>query len=739
VNVTQRSKRFIFAVVILALAGFAASGATERNASGALKDLLGDLDPREIPTGILYDRVVPLSRIDRFDGTRSSPPLGAREWRQICFEMSNAAVTQPRWPALAAIDRTGARIMARGAVPVVLMSFRYNRIRADAFEDGSLSIRAGRATRTGADPLVERTAYAAAAMKDYTHRGEEVAFAFDRDLYVSNDPAEPLHVDVDFDDGLGFRRVRFGTDLRVGYDRPGNKTVATRTAMSDGRVLYGGFLFRVEDLQTPDPDDTLSVTASIPYDGGYGSGEAYVYLSDAHAEITNPIVVVEGFDLDNTMNWDELYDLLNQESLIETLRVEGFDAVVLNFADATDYIQRNGFVVVELLQQIEALLGPYRDIALVGGSMGALCGRYALAYMEHNSLVHRVRTFVSFDGPQEGANIPLGIQYWLDFFSELSDDASFLLSRLDTPAARQMLVYHHTTPPGTAGGSDSLRAEMLADFVAVGDYPTLPRKCAAANGSGNRVDQGFSPGDQVISYVYNALLISITGNVWAVPDGAGQVIFDGRIRILIPVDQMSVSVSGTLPYDNAPGGRRNSMAQMDSTQAPYGDIVALHPGHCFVPTVSALDLDTNDPFYDVAGDAELLSHTPFDAVYYPSENQDHMTITAETAAWLVDEIEAGVTGVAVTAAPPRLVLSAPVPNPVSSAAVVRFSTDRNSPVELALYDVAGRRVAGVLEQGSQPPGTGTAIVDATNLPSGVYFLRLDASGRSIARKLVVIH
>ncbi len=730
---------FAFVAAVAAGATYSPAGAAERHAPAELQKLFGGIEARDIPTGILYDRVVPLSRIDRYTGAESSPPMGIREWRQICFEMANASTARPEWPALGEIDRIGSRIIARGAVPLVFLNFRYDRIRPEAFEDGSLSIQDARLVRTGADPFVARTAFAASALKDYTYRGQRVAFALDRGLYASNDPAGPARIEVDFDDGAGFRMVDFGADQTVNYDRPGKKTIVTRTELSDGRVLYGSFEFRVEALQTPDPNDTLSVTASIPFNGGYGTGEAYVYLSGAHTAITNPIVVVEGFDLDNTMNWDELYNLLNQQNLLEALRAEGFDAIVLNFTDATDYVQKNSFVVVELVEEIEALLDPYRDIALVGGSMGGLCSRYALAYMEHNALSHRVRTFISFDGPQKGANIPLGIQYWLDFFSGLSTDASYLLSRLDTPAARQMLLYHHTTPPGTTGESDPLRAAMLSDFAAVGSYPALPRKVAMANGSGTRAGQGFSPGSQIIDYEYTGFLVSITGNVWAVPDAASQIILDGRIRILFSTDQQSVTVSGTLPYDNAPGGRRDSMAQMDSTQAPYGDIIALYPSHCFVPTVSALDLDTSDPFYDIAGDPNLLSHTPFDAVYFPADNQDHMTITAETASWIIGELESSVTGVTGTSVPLRLELSAPLPNPVSSGAVVQFSTDRQGPVDIAVYDVAGRRVAGVLESGGRAPGPGTARVDTRSLPSGVYFIRLNTAGGSIARKLVILH
>jgi len=59
-------------------------------------------------------------------------------------------------------------------------------------------------------------------------------------------------------------------------------------------------------------------------------------------------------------------------------------------------------------------------ISLVAGEgpWARRLARYALAYLESNALPHEVRTFISFDSPQAGANIPLGIQYWLAFFAD---------------------------------------------------------------------------------------------------------------------------------------------------------------------------------------------------------------------------------------------------------------------------------------------------------------------------------
>jgi hypothetical protein len=261
---------------------------------------------------------------------------------------------------------------------------------------------------------------------------------------------------------------------------------------------------------------------------------------------------------------------------------------------------------------------------------------------------------------------------------------------------------------------------------------------AVANGSGAQTSQGFSAGDQIISYEYNGLFVDITGNVWAVPDGASGTIFDGETVIFFIPDGMTVTVSGTRPFDNAPGGRRDSMAQMDATPAPYGDIVALYTHHCFIPTISALDLATSDLFYDIAGDPNLSLVTPFDAVYFPAENQDHMAITPQTASWLIAELENGVTSVEGDGAPFFLELSPPLPNPASSTASVRYATRRRGPAELAVFDVGGRRVATVFDRRDLAPGPGAAEIRVGELPSGVYFVRMRAEGRSIARKLVVL-
>ncbi|MDH3215426.1 MAG: T9SS type A sorting domain-containing protein [Candidatus Krumholzibacteria bacterium] len=745
----QPAKQFVVILSILlaqvCLPRWVPDSSASNKIEEALTDGLSAVDRSKLPTGILYDRVLPISRIEAHDGGEASRSVTLAQWKQLYHEIWGASLQEPSWPHLTSILDAEKQRIREGVFPLVFMNFKYNRIRPTAFADGSLVIRDQRLVETGVgDPFLESRVFAVASLKDYTHRGEQVSFVLERDRYLTNDGVPPREIQVDFADGMGYRSVNFGRRYSVRYAETGRKTIKVNVAFTDDSTLQGSFAFRVVSLQTPTPHDTLMITSTIPFNGEFAGGEAYVYLSDLHTTLTNPAILIEGFDLDNTMNWDELYALINQENLVEILRGDGFDAVVLNFADATDYIQKNSLLIVELIEQVKTMISPMTDLAVVGASMGGLASRYALAYMETNGVDHRVRVFVSFDSPQSGANIPLGVQYWLDFFSGQSAEAAFLLSRLDTPAARQMLVYHHTGPPTTSGESDPLRADFLADLSSAGDYPSNLRKVAVANGSGYQNNQGFAAGDQIIDYEFSNLLVDIVGNVWAVPDGTTGAIFDGLFHIIFTTpEQLTVSVAGTQPFDSAPGGSRNSMAQMDSTEAPFGDIVALHDSHCFIPTISALDLDTQDLFYDVAGDQNLLAISPFDAVYFPIENQSHVDITPESALWLISEIEGTVSAVfAGRPYTPTVVRHRNFPNPFNPATTIRFELSRAEFVSLKIFTVEGREVTDLVSE-TLPAGSHKTTWSGRDhrgqpVASGSYFYRLQAGSQTMTRRMVLV-
>jgi len=734
---TRPSVRLAAVAVGLLLA--ATTAAQGRLETASLDAALRDLSPLA-RTGVLVDRVLPLARIEELDGGPGTRVVGSQRWRQAYDELRRATLERASGPDLATLDLRARTSSRAGVLPIAWLDRAYERVRPGALSDGSIAMTDGRLVPTGPQPLLASRAVAAAVLAPRTWRGGEIVFSLDRGLFVSDDPATPRAITIDFADGRGPRAVAIGEQVPVHYREAGTHTLEARVTRADGSVALARFAFEVAALAAPLPDDTLHVTATIPYLGSYGTGEAYVALAPGHTTLVNPVVVVEGFDLDNNMGWDELYALLNQQNLIETLRADGFDAVVLNFTDATDAIQKNAFVVAELLQQVQAQIAPQASVALVGASMGGLCSRYALAYLESNAIPHRVRTWISFDGPQAGADIPLGLQHWIRFFAGQSASAADFLAVLDRPAAKQLLLYHFTNPAGTTGTPDLLRTQLLAELAALGDYPSLTRRVAVANGSGTGLNQGFAPRDQLIRYEYSSLLVSLTGNVWAVPDQVSGTIFQGSLRILFSTTNQTVTVNSTMPWDGAPGGSRASMAQLDTTAAPYGDIVALHPSHCFIPTVSALALDTGDPFFNVSGAPDPLALTPFDAVFHPAVNEEHVSLSPASAAWIRNELEQGVLdvpGAEVTAGALRLAAS---PNPFTALTRLDFTLPREARVDLCLYGVDGREVRQLLDA-PLVAGTHTAQWDGRDVRGvpaapGIYFVRCTAGSQTMVRRVV---
>lgn len=66
------------------------------------------------------------------------------------------------------------------------------------------------------------------------------------------------------------------------------------------------------------------------------------------------------------------------------------------------------------------------------------------------------------------------------------------------------------------------------------------------------------------------------------------------------------------------------------------------------------------------------------------------------------------------------------PNPFNGRTVIRYVLDRRMKVKISVFDVLGREVR-VLFNGDQAQGAHTVPFDASSLPSGIYFYRIDAN------------
>jgi hypothetical protein len=80
----------------------------------------------------------------------------------------------------------------------------------------------------------------------------------------------------------------------------------------------------------------------------------------------------------------------------------------------------------------------------------------------------------------------------------------------------------------------------------------------------------------------------------------------------------------------------------------------------------------------------------------------------------------------VTTPPLALALHQNYPNPFNPSTRITYAIPEAAEVQLAVYDVLGRRAA-VLLQARQVAGVHTTMFDARDLPSGMYFCRLEMS------------
>jgi hypothetical protein len=87
--------------------------------------------------------------------------------------------------------------------------------------------------------------------------------------------------------------------------------------------------------------------------------------------------------------------------------------------------------------------------------------------------------------------------------------------------------------------------------------------------------------------------------------------------------------------------------------------------------------------------------------------------------------------------PQRFALYPNYPNPFNPTTTIRFDVQNQRRVRLTVYDVAGRKLA-TLVDGDYAPGRYTVTVDARAWASGVYFYRIEAGDYQETKKMVFV-
>ncbi len=87
--------------------------------------------------------------------------------------------------------------------------------------------------------------------------------------------------------------------------------------------------------------------------------------------------------------------------------------------------------------------------------------------------------------------------------------------------------------------------------------------------------------------------------------------------------------------------------------------------------------------------------------------------------------------------PDEFILFPAHPNPFNSRTTINYDIPSHSNISLEIYNPLGQRVQTLFE-GEKQAGTHSVTLTAGDLPSGLYFVRLEASDQLTTQKIMLI-
>ena len=89
-------------------------------------------------------------------------------------------------------------------------------------------------------------------------------------------------------------------------------------------------------------------------------------------------------------------------------------------------------------------------------------------------------------------------------------------------------------------------------------------------------------------------------------------------------------------------------------------------------------------------------------------------------------------------APLEFTLAQNYPNPFNPTTTIEFTLPQDGRVMLKIYDLRGREVATLVDEERIAGVYQQVVFDASSMPSGIYFARLQMNGMQQMKKLLLL-
>lgn len=644
-------------------------------------------------TKIIYDRVFGISNATSI----KKEDVSTNYFYQVYQEIQRADFLE-RLPKLEKLKENANKGFAQNVIPLSILISGFEKINQESINSKSVFINSNQQfeAKQNANNIFDEYQINIIASILSKSDSKNVTFVLNEDMIFNTTSRKIENISLKINNEIQWRTIQINSPFSVNFTTTGKQIIKSKITFTNGDTIEQSFYINVNNKkknstyrttnETFLPNVVTDITATIPYQGQgenqafFGQGEYEIFLDTNDGILDKPIFLVDGFDPGDTRDIATLYSSLDYgtgQNLADYLRTEGYDIVLLNFPTYTrantttvvdggvDFIQRNAFILVELINQINAQKAGNHKNVVIGPSMGGLISRYALRYMEMNNLNHDTRLYISFDSPHQGANVPIGFQHLFNYMAYgplgITAVQPIVDGLLKSPAARQMLIDHFEGHLQTGSafefntasasllptGAPNFRTAFQNELNTMG-FPTTVRNVTISNGASNGA-MNYSPNFEVMNYTFN---ISSTQrailNLRFTP-AANQTNQVSRLRaqqfvVIVWVTGFESLANSKAPtftdgLDSAPGGRFD----MTGFEEGLGDDPLLTEFFnnlnadyfTFIPTWSSMAIsNTNDLYAPINSN----SVTPFVASSIPTVNENHVTLNQNNVAFAISEI-----------------------------------------------------------------------------------------------------
>lgn len=463
------------------------TNAQNNNYYNRMQHVFGNIDKAKVTTGYLKEFGVRFNTIEDYSGTNSANNfVDKTQWQSLyssLYTMRVGTIAQNMTTTNTVFDFL--KTQQENSTTDVLLAmqhYKYQQYKTNAVSNGDVTISNDRIYDVaGRNPYTNETVFAIAPLKKEL-QGNTFTFKLPNNLIYTNSGLTINQLQIDFDNGQGYQTVSLNTNKSISYSSGGVKELNYKIIYTNSTIVYShskilvnykpNYQARYSGFGGGIIRDSI---AGSSWQGAFSTGYITVELAPGHTQITKPLIVVEGFDPNNSFDY---FDLIDEDSpgglqinitgttLNQAIEDEDYDLIFVDYKKGTDYIQRNAYMVEEVIKWVNIEKNrngnPNAEKNVVlGMSMGGLVARYALRHMEQTNQTHDTKLYISHDTPHQGANVPLGVQAMarhlygeeisLPVFLSLFDVTLFNFSDIEglgtafdllqSPAAQQMLIY----------------------------------------------------------------------------------------------------------------------------------------------------------------------------------------------------------------------------------------------------------------------------------------------------------